>query len=221
VEGRVDSRGRYPARHVPGPLSSNRFSAGSMKKGAGRLEPSLRRLSVIARWLPPGFNNGLDPDTTEGAIDLAMPANLHVEYVRVEPPAFRRPSGAASGRAQCLRGRELHRRAGGGGEADPVAYRELSSGRHPAKAVLELAAEKAGWGKPLPKGVAAAFRPARLRDLYGQVAEVEVSKDGAVRVRRVVCAVDCAPLSIRYRPGPRSRAGSSSASPRRCVERSR
>src|SRR6266849_2915933 len=45
--------------------------------------------SVIARWLPPGFNNGLDPDTTEGAIDLAYALpNLHVEYVRAEPPGI-------------------------------------------------------------------------------------------------------------------------------------
>src|SRR5260221_9052373 len=45
--------------------------------------------SVIARWVPPFFNNGLDPDTTEGAIDLvyALP-NLHVEYLRVEPPGI-------------------------------------------------------------------------------------------------------------------------------------
>jgi isoquinoline 1-oxidoreductase subunit beta len=45
--------------------------------------------SVLARWAPPTFNNGLDPDTTEGAIDLvyALP-NMHVEYVRVEPPGI-------------------------------------------------------------------------------------------------------------------------------------
>src|SRR5258707_15650240 len=45
--------------------------------------------SVIARWAPPLFNNGLDPDTTDGAIDLiyALP-NMHVEYLRVEPPGI-------------------------------------------------------------------------------------------------------------------------------------
>src|SRR5262249_6058692 len=45
--------------------------------------------SVMARWAPPFFKNGLDPDTTEGAIDLvyALP-NLHVEYVQVEPPGI-------------------------------------------------------------------------------------------------------------------------------------
>ncbi|MGB9001543.1 MAG: xanthine dehydrogenase family protein molybdopterin-binding subunit, partial [Pseudolabrys sp.] len=45
--------------------------------------------SVIARWLPPGFKNGLDPDSTEGAIDLVYDLpNFHVEYVRVEPPGI-------------------------------------------------------------------------------------------------------------------------------------
>ena len=58
--------------------------------------------------------------------------------------------------------------------------------------MLELAAEKAGWGRPLPARVG---RGVSLQFVFGtymaQVAEVEVAKDGAVRVRRVVCAVDC------------------------------
>src|SRR6266851_1013530 len=52
--------------------------------------------SIIARWAPPLFTNGLDPDTTEGAIDLAYALpnlhvalpNLHVEFLRVEPPGI-------------------------------------------------------------------------------------------------------------------------------------
>src|ERR1700680_3621196 len=48
--------------------------------------------SVLARWAPPGFKNGLDPDTTEGAINLAYALpNMHVEYVQVEPPGI--PTG--------------------------------------------------------------------------------------------------------------------------------
>src|SRR5262249_23704913 len=61
-----------------------------------------------------------------------------------------------------------------------------------AKAVLQLAAEKAGWGQALPKG---SGRGVSLQSVFGsylaQVAQVEVGKDGAVHVRRVVCAVDC------------------------------
>src|SRR5262249_56977253 len=45
--------------------------------------------SVIARWLPPGYKDGLDPDSTAGAIDLSSGfPNLHVEYSRVEPPGI-------------------------------------------------------------------------------------------------------------------------------------
>src|SRR5881296_870855 len=76
---------------------------------------------------------------------------------------------------------------------DPVSYRRTLLDKAPrAKAVLELAAQKAGWGKPLPKGVG---RGVSLQFVFAtylaQVAEVEVSRDGTVRVRRVVCAVDC------------------------------
>jgi len=61
-----------------------------------------------------------------------------------------------------------------------------------AKAVLDLAASKAGWGKAMPKGTG---RGVSLQFAFGsylaQVAEVEVSKEGSIRVRRLVCAVDC------------------------------
>ncbi len=60
------------------------------------------------------------------------------------------------------------------------------------RAVLDLAAEKGSWGKPLPAG-----RGRGIACLYGfgsyvaQVAEVSVAKDGSVRVDRVVTAIDC------------------------------
>src|SRR5262249_45121050 len=76
---------------------------------------------------------------------------------------------------------------------DPVEYRRALLDKSPrAKAVLDLAAEKSGWGRPLAdrvgRGVAVQFAFATYMAL---VAEVEVAKDGTVRVRRVVCAVDC------------------------------
>ena len=76
---------------------------------------------------------------------------------------------------------------------DPVAYRLALLDKAPrAKSVLALAADKAGWGQPLPQRLG---RGVALQFVFGtymaQVAEVEVSKRGAVRVRRVVCAVDC------------------------------
>ena len=75
---------------------------------------------------------------------------------------------------------------------DPLAYRrELLKGHPRHLAALNLAADKAGWGKPLPTGV---FRGIAVHESFGsyvaQVAEVSV-KDGEVKVHRVVVAIDC------------------------------
>ena len=151
--------------------------------------------SIMARWLPPAFKNGLDPDSTDGAINLvyALP-NMHVEYVQVEPPgiptAFWRSVGPSH---NVFVTESFIDELAAAAKQDPVAYRRaLLDGAPRAKAVLELAAEKAGWGQPLPQG---AGRGVSLQYVFGtyaaQVAEAEVSADGAVRVRRVVCAVDC------------------------------
>lgn len=75
---------------------------------------------------------------------------------------------------------------------DPVDFRlSLLAAQPAAAAVLTLAAEKAGWGKPPPAG---RFRGVALQEWVGtQVAQVaEISLDGgALKVERVVCAVDC------------------------------
>jgi len=76
---------------------------------------------------------------------------------------------------------------------DPFEYRRLLLDKSPrARAVLELAAEKAGWGQPLPAGHGRGISVQQAFGSYvAQVAEVAVSKEGDVRVHRVVCAVDC------------------------------
>jgi isoquinoline 1-oxidoreductase beta subunit len=178
------------------PTFFDRFSAGLDAKGMPvAWNHRFAGSSVIARWLPPGFNNGLDPDTTEGAIDLAYALpNLHVEYVRVEPPgiptAFWRSVGPSH---NVFVVESFIDELAAAAKQDPVAYRRALLDKAPrAKAVLELAAEKAGWGKPLPKGVGRGVSVQHAFATYmAQVVEVEVSRDGAVRVRRVVCAVDC------------------------------
>jgi isoquinoline 1-oxidoreductase beta subunit len=78
---------------------------------------------------------------------------------------------------------------------DPYEFRRALLGKYPRhKRVLELAAQKAGWGKPLPEGRG---RGLAVHESFGsfvaQVAEVSVSKKGDVRVDRVVCAIDCGP----------------------------
>ena len=178
------------------PYWFDRLSAGLDAKGmpvawSNRFAGS----SVIARWLPPGFKNGLDPDSTEGAIDLVynLP-NFHVEYVRVEPPgiptAFWRSVGPSH---NVFVTESFIDELAAAAKQDPVAYRRALLDKTPrAKAVLDLAAEKAGWGQPLPKGVGRGISVQNAFATYeAHVAEVEVSNDGSVRVRRVVCAVDC------------------------------
>ncbi len=75
---------------------------------------------------------------------------------------------------------------------DPVEYRRLLLKNHPRHlGVLNLAAEKAGWGTPLPKGRARGVAVhASFGSYVAQVAEVSIEND-AIRVHRVVCAVDC------------------------------
>jgi isoquinoline 1-oxidoreductase beta subunit len=151
--------------------------------------------SVIARWLPPAFKDGLDPDTTEGAIDLIYDLpNFHVEYVRVEPPGIQTAFWRSVGPSHNVFVTEsfIDELAFAAGQ-DAVVYRRMLLEHHPrAKAVLDLAADKAGWGRPLPKGRG---RGISVQSAFGsylaQVAEVEVVADGTVRVHRVVCAMDC------------------------------
>src|SRR5262249_24600301 len=146
-------------------------------------------------FLPPAFQNGLDFDSIDGAIDLVygLP-NMRVEYLRVEPPgiptAFWRSVGPSH---NVFVVETFMDELAVAAKQDAVAYRPPPVDRAPrAKAVLDLAAEKSGWGQDLPRR---AGRGVSLQFVFGtymaQVAEVEVAKDGAVRVRRVTCAVDC------------------------------
>jgi isoquinoline 1-oxidoreductase beta subunit len=151
--------------------------------------------SVVARYLPFAFKDGLDPDSTDGAIDLVYDLpNFHVEYVRVEPPgvptAFWRSVGPSH---NVFVTESFIDELAAAAKQDPVAFRRTLLDKSPrAKGVLDIAAEKAGWGQPLP---ARTGRGVSLQNVFGsymaQVAQVEVSNDGVVRVRRVVCAVDC------------------------------
>ena len=151
--------------------------------------------SIIARWAPPAFKNGFDPDTVDGALDLPYSfPNVRLECVQHEPKgiptAFWRSVGPSHNIfvVECFID-ELAAAA----KKDPVEYRKALLDKTPrAKAVLELAAEKAGWGQAMPKG---SGRGVSVQTTFGsymaQVAEVEVSKQGDVRVKRVTCAVDC------------------------------
>jgi isoquinoline 1-oxidoreductase beta subunit len=79
---------------------------------------------------------------------------------------------------------------------DPFEYRRALLSTSPRlRGALELAAEKAGWGTPLPaqtgRGIACVQG---FGTSVAQVAEVAAAADGSFRVRKVVCAVDCGPV---------------------------
>ena len=152
--------------------------------------------SVMARMVPPAFKNGLDPDTIEGAAEppYTFP-NMLVDYVRQEPPGI--PTGWWRGVGpthNVFVVESFIDELAAAAKKDPFEYRRaLLAGSPRARGVLELAADKAGWGKPLPSGRG---RGISLLHAFGetyiaQVAEVSVSKEGDVRVHHVVVAVDC------------------------------
>ena len=177
------------------PYYYDRFSAGLDAQGtpiawSHRIVGS----SIMARFFPPAFKNGIDPDAVDGAIDMpyAIP-NKRVEYVREEPPgiptAFWRGVGPTHN-VYVIESfvDELAAIA----KKDPVEYRRAMLGNNPrALHVLNRAADIAGWGKPLGdrrgRGVC-------VHNTFGsymaQVAEVTVAQSGEVHVDRVVVVVD-------------------------------
>ncbi|MEX2123413.1 MAG: xanthine dehydrogenase family protein molybdopterin-binding subunit [Woeseia sp.] len=150
--------------------------------------------SIFARYVPQLFKNGLDPDAVEGAAEppYAFP-NIHVDYVRAEPPgiptAFWRGVGPTHNVfvVESFMDELAH-----AAKQDPIAYRKALMTDPRALGVLTLAAEKSGWGAPLAarrgRGISVQFA---FGSYLSQVAEVEVAADGSVKVHRVVCAVDC------------------------------
>jgi isoquinoline 1-oxidoreductase beta subunit len=150
--------------------------------------------SIIARWLPPAFQKGIDIDSIDSAADIPYDIpNLHVDYVRDEPPAV--PTGFWRGvgpnnNVFAIESfmDELAKKS----NKDPVAFRRDHLGKSPRlKAALELAAAKSGWGNPLPartgRGIAVQVA---FGSFIATVAEAEVDTDGEVRVHRIVCVVD-------------------------------
>ncbi len=139
------------------PYFFDRISAGLDSKGMPvAWNHRFAGSSIIARWAPPLFKDGLDPDTIDGAIHLAYALpNMRVDYFRVEPPgiptAFWRSVGPSH---NVFVTESFMDEVAAAAKPDPVAYRRALLDKTPrAKKVLELAAEKAGWEGPLPERV--------------------------------------------------------------------
>jgi isoquinoline 1-oxidoreductase beta subunit len=152
--------------------------------------------AILARWAPPAFKDGIDGDAVDGAAQLLydIPA-IRVEYVRHEEPAlntgFWRGVGVTHNTFVI---ESFIDELAAAAKQDPVVYRRALLGKsRRAKAVLDLAAQAAGWGRPLPpgRGRGVSLMYSGWDTYVAQVAEVAVSDSGEVRVQRLVCAVDC------------------------------
>jgi isoquinoline 1-oxidoreductase beta subunit len=152
--------------------------------------------SIMARFLPPGFKDGIDIDAVDGAVQLlyGIPA-IQIEYVRHEEPVlntgFWRGVGVTHNNFVV---ESFIDELAAVSKQDPVAFRRALLRKSPrALTVLELAAKEAGWGKLVRRGrgrgVALLF--SSWGTYLAQVAEVEVTGSSDVRVHRIVCAVDC------------------------------
>jgi CO/xanthine dehydrogenase Mo-binding subunit len=150
--------------------------------------------SIMARFAPPAFRNGVDPDAVEVAADLPYDIpNQLVDYVRQEPrhvpTAFWRGVGPTRGTFVV---ESFIDELAGEAKIDPVEYRRSLLEKTPrARNVLDVAARAAGWGAPLPKGQG---RGVSVMHAFGSFFSIVIDvavDDGEVRVRRVVCAVDC------------------------------
>jgi isoquinoline 1-oxidoreductase beta subunit len=150
--------------------------------------------AIVARWLPPGFRNGIDGDAVDSATDAPYEIpNFQVEYVRAEPPAI--PTGFFRGvgpnnNVFAIESfmDELARKAG----KDPIAFRRAMLGKAPrVQNVLDLVAQKSGWGKLLPRrfGRGVSLQPT-FDTAIATVVEAEVDDLGEVRLHRVTLAVD-------------------------------
>ncbi|ARP90261.1 aldehyde oxidase [Bordetella genomosp. 9] len=175
----LDEQGNVQAWHV-------RIVGQSIMRGTG-LEQAM-------------IKNGIDATSVEGQADLpyAIP-NLRVELhtpadVAVPVLWYRSVGHTHTAFSSETLIDEAARLAG----KDPVEYRLNLLQKWPRhQAVLRLAAEKAQWGSPLPPAADGARRGRGVavhesfNTRVAEVVEVTIGKDGALKVDRVVCAVDC------------------------------
>jgi len=178
------------------PMWHDRIAAGLDAGG----NPVAWRHTIVGQSILAGtpfegmVKDGIDGASVEGAADLVYPVpNLYVDLHSPRPgiPVLWWRSVGHSHTAFVVESfiDELAHAAG----KDPFEYRRALLGSQPRhRGVLELAAAKAGWGKPLPAGRARGIAVhASFGSFVAQVAEVSMSPRGQVKVHRVVAAVDC------------------------------
>jgi isoquinoline 1-oxidoreductase beta subunit len=179
------------------PLYVHRLRAGL--DAAGRIVGWEHRIvgqSIVKGTLfePFAVKDGIDGTSVEGATTLpydipSIGVELHTTEVGVPVLWWRSVGSTHTAFSTETFLDELAQAAG----RDPVELRRALLRNHPRHlGVLELAAQKADWGRPLPSGHARGVAVHEsFNSFVAQVAEVSLGPDGLPRVERVVCAVDC------------------------------
>jgi isoquinoline 1-oxidoreductase beta subunit len=170
------------------PAAYGRFTAGLDAQGWP--------VALSARLICPpfgGLRDGVARTGVEGVVDLlyAIP-NISVDYHALDPGipvSYWRSVGYSQNTffAESF----VDELAAAGGK-DPLELRRRLLANAPRlRAALDLVADKAGWGKPLPTGRARGISVVNnIGSFTAQVAEVSIDR-GKLRIHRVVCAVDC------------------------------
>lgn len=178
------------------PASYSRFSAALDASGSPVAWTNrIACPSIFNHAFPGSVKNNLDGTSVEGAADIpySIP-NIFVDYQLTEtgiPVGFWRSVGDSQNGFFV---ESFMDEVAAAAKKDPYEFRRALLSNAPRyKGVLELAAQKAGWATPLPKGryrgiaVISAFK-----SYVAEAVEVSVNqKDGTYKVHRVVCALDC------------------------------
>ena len=179
------------------PMWHDRFSAGVDALG----NPVAWTHTIVGQSIAAGtmfepmmVHNGVDVTSVEGAADLLygipnLQVDLHTPKIGVPVQWWRSVGHSHTGfSVEAFFDEVAHL-----GGKDPYQLRRGLLAKEPRMlATLDLVAQKAGWGSPLPKGVGRGIATHFSFSSYvAQVVEASVSKTGAVKVHRVVCAVDC------------------------------
>ncbi|HEX5430996.1 MAG TPA: xanthine dehydrogenase family protein molybdopterin-binding subunit [Bryobacteraceae bacterium] len=177
-------------------MQHDTYRPASYSKFAGALDANGWPTAWFTRVSCPSFaglQNGVDRAAVEGIADIRYEIpNIRVEYHPPDagiPVSYWRSVGYSQNTffTECF----IDELAAAGGK-DPVEFRRKLLAKTPRLlGVLNLAAEKAGWGKPLAKGHAQGVAVVNnIGSFNAQVSEVSIEK-GKLRVHRVVCAIDC------------------------------
>jgi isoquinoline 1-oxidoreductase beta subunit len=187
------------------PITQCKLTAGLDDKGeVTGLHMRISGQSILAGIFPQNVRDGKDPVVFQGLnngggeamIGYSFPALLIDHAMRNPhvPPGFWRGVNLNQNAIylECFVDEVAHAT-----KQDPLALRRKLMANHPKHlAVLNAAAERAGWGRPAPDvGGQKVFRGLAQTHGFGSYvaacAEVSVSREGELKIHRIVAATDC------------------------------